>query len=123
MDLDPEDVQYNFIRWLNNNVGTAIGPSRVHPLTGEILDADIILTDGWIRHFDVQFEKLMPEVATEGMSTETLTWLANHPNWDPRLLFANPADRQHLSSIIGAAAAMPMARPSNDAGELYIDWQ
>ncbi len=108
MDLDPEDVQYNFIRWLNNNVGTAIGPSRVHPLTGEILDADIILTDGWIRHFDVQFEKLMPEVATEGMSTETLTWLANHPNWDPRLLFANPADRQHLSSIIGAAAAMPM---------------
>ncbi len=33
MDLDPEDVQYNFIRWLNNNVGTAIGPSRVHPLT------------------------------------------------------------------------------------------
>lgn len=46
MEKDPEDVRYNFIRWLNNNVGTAIGPSRVDPLTGQILDADIILTDG-----------------------------------------------------------------------------
>ena len=52
MDKDPEDVRYNFVRWLNNDIGTAIGPSRVHPLTGQILDADIILTDGWIRHFD-----------------------------------------------------------------------
>lgn len=107
MDLDPEDVQYNFIRWLNNNAGTAIGPSRVHPLTGEILDADIILTDGWIRHFDIQFDKLMPEVATEGMGPETLAWLANHPKWDPRMLFAKPADRRHLSSIINVTAAMP----------------
>ena len=29
MDKDPEDVRYNFVRWLNNGVGTAIGPSRV----------------------------------------------------------------------------------------------
>ncbi|MHC5020487.1 MAG: DUF5117 domain-containing protein [Planctomycetota bacterium] len=43
MDKDPEDVQYNFVRWLNNDVGTAIGPSRVNPYTGEILDADIVL--------------------------------------------------------------------------------
>ena len=34
MEKDPEDVRYNFIRWLNNDVGTAIGPSRVHPETG-----------------------------------------------------------------------------------------
>ncbi len=60
MDKDPEDVRYNFVRWLNNNVGTAIGPSRVHPETGQILDADIILTDGWIRHFDKQFADFMP---------------------------------------------------------------
>ena len=45
MEKDPEDVRYNFIRWLSNGQGTAIGPSRVNPLTGQILDADIILTD------------------------------------------------------------------------------
>jgi hypothetical protein len=49
MDKDPEDVRYNFIRWLNNDISTAIGPSRANPLTGQILDADVVLTDGWIR--------------------------------------------------------------------------
>ncbi|MCA9266700.1 MAG: DUF5117 domain-containing protein, partial [Planctomycetales bacterium] len=66
MDKDPEDVNFNFVRWLNNDVGTAIGPSRVHPLTGQILDADIVLTDGWIRHFDFQFHDLLPKLAMEG---------------------------------------------------------
>ena len=68
MDIDPEDVRYNFVRWLNNNVSTAIGPSRVNPLTGEILDADIVLTDGWIRVFEDQFSELMPKIAMDGLS-------------------------------------------------------
>ena len=66
MEKDPEDARYNFVRWLNNDVGTAIGPSRVNPLTGQILDADIILTDGWIRHYWKQFNDVLPEIAMEG---------------------------------------------------------
>ena len=96
MDKDPEDVRYNFVRWLNNNIGTAIGPSRVNPLTGEILDADIVLTDGWIRSFETDFTKLLPELAMEGFSAETLQWLDRNPTWDPRMLFASPADRVEL---------------------------
>ena len=96
MEKDPEDVRYNFIRWLNNNVGTAIGPSRVHPLTGEILDADIILTDGWIRHFWKQYREVLPEVATEGFSPETLAWLDTHPKWDPRVRLAPAAERERI---------------------------
>jgi hypothetical protein len=107
MDFDPEDVQYNFVRWLNNDIGTAIGPSRVHPMTGEILDADIVLTDGWIRHFNFQFNDLLPEVAMEGMSQETLSWLADHPRWDPRLRFALPGTEKHLRSQIATQAALP----------------
>lgn len=96
MDLDPEDVRYNFVRWLANDQGTAIGPSRVHPLTGQILDADIVLTDGWIRHFWVQFSDIMPEIMMEGMSPETLAWLDANPNWDPRIRLADPAKRDYL---------------------------
>ena len=107
MDLDPEDVQYNFVRWLNNNEGTAIGPSRVHPMTGEILDADIILTDGWIRHFNFQFQKMMPDVATEGMSGETMAWLSEHPTWDPRVRFAAPENQQFVASRIAKDALLP----------------
>ncbi|MFH5802579.1 zinc-dependent metalloprotease [Alienimonas sp. DA493] len=109
MDKDPEDVRYNFVRWLNNDVGTAIGPSRINPETGEILDADIILTDGWIRHFQMQFDKVMPKVAMQGMGPETLAWLAEHPNWDPRVRFAEPGDRAAVAAEIARRAFDPLA--------------
>lgn len=109
MDKDPEDVMYNFVRWLNNDIGTAIGPSRVNPLTGQILDADVVLTDGWIRHYQKQFNEMLPKVAMEGFGPETLAWLADHPNWDPRVRLAAPADRKLISRQIAADAFKPMA--------------
>jgi hypothetical protein len=96
MDKDPEDVRYNFIRWLSNDIGTAIGPSRAHPITGKILDADIVLTDGWIRHFWYQATELAPSIAMEGMSEETLAWLETRPQWDPRVRLAPPAERDRI---------------------------
>lgn len=93
MDKDPEDRRYNFLRWLSNDVGTAIGPSRADPMTGQILDADIVLTDGWIRHFWFQANEYLPQVATEGLSPETLQWLESHPSWDPRVRMASPQDQ------------------------------
>lgn len=117
MDLDPEDVQYNFIRWLNNDVSTAIGPSRVNPLTGEILDADIVLTDGWIRAFESQFDKIMPKIAMQGMTPETLAWFAKHPNWDPRLRLAPPSQREFIRQSIEHQASQPYAgHPASKVG-------
>ncbi|MGB1925803.1 MAG: zinc-dependent metalloprotease [Rubripirellula sp.] len=109
MEKDPEDVRYNFIRWLNNDIGTAIGPSRVHPMTGQILDADIVLTDGWIRHFNFNYEDLMPKLAMEGVSAETLAWLGRHPTWDPRVRMAPPERANFLREKLAKEAFKPMA--------------
>ncbi|TWT99003.1 zinc-dependent metalloprotease [Neorhodopirellula pilleata] len=109
MEKDPEDVRYNFVRWLNNDIGTAIGPSRVHPATGQILDADIILTDGWIRHFNFNYVDLMPKLAMEGVSAETLAWLGTRPNWDPRVRMGAPENSHALSAKYARQAAQPMA--------------
>lgn len=109
MDKDPEDVKYNFVRWLNNDVGTAIGPSRVNPMTGQILDADIILTDGWIRHYKGQFNELIPKIAMDGFGPETLAWLAEHPSWDPRIRMAPPSQRKMLAAQILRDSYQPMA--------------
>ncbi len=98
MDKDPEDVRYNFIRWLSNDISTAIGPSRADPLTGEILDADIILTDGWIRAFWTFQNEVMPDIAIEGFTPDTLAWLERNPNWDPRLRLVAPAERETIMS-------------------------
>jgi hypothetical protein len=109
MEKDPEDVRYNFIRWLNNDIGTAIGPSRVHPETGEILDADIILTDGWIRHYNFNYHELMPKLAMESASAETLAWLGSHPTWDPRVRLGATESANHLRSQYARQSQEPMA--------------
>ena len=88
-------------------MGTAIGPSRVHPKTGQILDADIILTDGWIRHFWTTYNEVMPEIAMEGVGPETLAWLQDHPNWDPRIRLAPPAQREHLRQELTRHGHLP----------------
>ncbi len=49
MEKDPEDVRYNFFLWTNAPIGFAIGPSRVDPRTGQIFDADIVMSEGFIR--------------------------------------------------------------------------
>jgi hypothetical protein len=121
MEKDPEDVRYNFIRWLNNDIGTAIGPSRVNPLTGQILDADIILTDGWIRHYWRQFNESLPEIAMEGFSPDTLAWLRDFPEWDPRVRLAAPASREAvLTALVRHGPEMHGGHPLAAAGGSLI---
>jgi hypothetical protein len=48
-DFDPEDVNYNTFRWITTDQGFAMGPSRANPLTGEIMDADIIFDASMVR--------------------------------------------------------------------------
>jgi len=97
MEKDPEDVRYNFLRWLNNDIATAIGPSRAHPITGEILDADIVLTDGWIRAYWKWYSQI-PK-AEEAMATLTpsdIQWLEDYPQWDPRIRTASPIEQAKI---------------------------
>ncbi len=50
-DFDTMDVKHASVRWFTGaDVGFAIGPSRVDPRTGEILDADIATGYGFTRN-------------------------------------------------------------------------
>ncbi len=52
-DWDPEDVRYSSIRWITSHEPSfgAIGPSRVDPRTGEILDADILFEASMFQNY------------------------------------------------------------------------
>ena len=106
MDKDPEDVRFNFIRWLSG-INVSYGPSRVHPLTGQILDADIVIGDGWIREYLRVFKEELPKMATSGLSAETLAWLNHHPQWDPRIRLADPAQRDFLIAQKASQGVLP----------------
>lgn len=60
---DPEDIRYNTFRWITSDAGFAMGPSRVNPKTGEILDADIIFDAGFLDSWKRRYETFSDDVA------------------------------------------------------------
>lgn len=62
-DFDPGDMRYNVIRWSNlyRSFFAAVGPSHVNPMTGEILDADIIINANIIRDAKRMYQNWMPK--------------------------------------------------------------
>ena len=116
MDKDPEDVRYNFLRWLHNDIATAIGPSRAHPMTGELLDADIVLTDGWIRAYWRWYTSIpLSAEAMTAFTPQDIQWLEDYPEWDPRLRMASPIER---SKILAERAAKKIAGEYDPASSL-----
>ncbi|MBW4483142.1 MAG: zinc-dependent metalloprotease [Tildeniella torsiva UHER 1998/13D] len=59
-DWDPADVRYNVIRWSDSLYpwASGLGPSRVNPLTGEILDADVVLDASIVRDLALEYDTL-----------------------------------------------------------------
>lgn len=62
---DPADVRYNTIRWITspNPVFGGMGPSRTNPLTGEILDADILIEAETIRNLKWGYKYIMSNLS------------------------------------------------------------
>ncbi len=58
---DPSDVRYNTIRWSSSFESwfAGVGPSRVNPLTGEILDADILIDGNIVRNIKNEYRTLI----------------------------------------------------------------
>lgn len=66
-EFDPEDVTYSTFRWITTDIGYAMGPSRANPLTGEIIDADIIFDASMVRFYKRDQQLYRSE---RGISTE-----------------------------------------------------
>ena len=117
MDIDPEDMRYSFVRWTNAGMGFAIGPVHAHPDTGEIYEADIVMDEGFIGSYASQY--LQTELASNAMSVispELEGWLAQNPDWDPRVILAEPGDRERVAMLTKAMVEQPA-----DLDELLMD--
>ncbi|HEX5137546.1 MAG TPA: zinc-dependent metalloprotease [Planctomycetota bacterium] len=78
-DLDPEDIRYNFFRWIYSETPFAMGPSRVDPRTGQILDADIIMDDSMVRSEITEYRLLIREVPEGILQDRDSALLENGP--------------------------------------------
>ncbi len=120
---DPEDINYNTFRWITSNAAFAMGPSRVNPRTGQILDADIIFDADFLKFWKDEFETLTPDdvEAMTGGPAEPLTPQASAA----KLVFGTRALKPNCQLSTGmarqlcfGAAAMTVYK---DAKELAVE--
>src|SRR5262249_48260707 len=70
-DFEPEDINYCTLRWITTGSTFARSGLRSNPLSGEIIDGDVIFDASWIKTWQEEYAFLMgipaPPVAGTGM--------------------------------------------------------
>ncbi|MFI4925985.1 MAG: zinc-dependent metalloprotease, partial [Vicinamibacteria bacterium] len=79
---DAEDVRYSTIRWITSNAPSfgAIGPSRMDPRTGEILDADVLIEGNFMQGFRNTYRRW---AGPDAMAQSAFPQLAETPSFLP----------------------------------------
>ncbi len=75
-NFDPEDVRYSTVRWIVSSEPSfgAIGPSRVDPRTGEILDADILIEGSIVQRRLQVFRRLSSDPIADLITPSQQKW-------------------------------------------------
>ena len=63
-EFDPEDTRYCTFRWVTSDMGYARSCLRADPMTGEMIDGDVIFDAGFIRHWKQQYALLIATKTT-----------------------------------------------------------
>ncbi len=83
-DWHPADMRYNVIRWMiSHDSSFAVGPSRVNPLTGQILDADIVIEANFLRAVKREWRLLVNPAANRLSLLPDPDTVLDEPNWQP----------------------------------------
>jgi hypothetical protein len=125
-DWDPEDVNYNTFRWITAGAGFAMGPSRVNPRTGQILDADIIFDADFLQFWRSQYETFTPEsiarltgglFARSEHASGDCRDCESHGLFGCRLADGHAREMALASTVLAATAAAPL---SDEAKEKLV---
>ncbi|MGB3533609.1 MAG: zinc-dependent metalloprotease [Microcoleaceae cyanobacterium] len=100
-DWDPADVRYNTIRWSTSfqPLFNGYGPSHVNPLTGQILDADIILESNAITELLEDAEIILAQPAEANTTLASLAQSCSaklHQNTQSSQTRRDLLDTEHL---------------------------
>jgi hypothetical protein len=65
-EFDPEDTNYCTFRWVTSDAGFAMSCLRANPLTGEMIDGDVVFDASFIRHWKQEYALLVGTPAPSG---------------------------------------------------------
>lgn len=121
-DWDAEDVNYNTFRWITSSAKFAMGPSRVNPLNGQILNASIIFDADFLQFWKTEYETFTPSGIAEltGGALDLKTYEdERHAHPHANALFDNCTLEEEEGRQFAFGSAVLMARaatgPANEA--------
>ncbi len=124
-DFDPEDTNYCTFRWVTSDAGFAMSCLRANPLTGEMIDGDVVFDASFIRHWKQSYALLIG--STTGLSGEMRpTPLAIGEVISPilaaRMGYGSPSrfGLPGASALSGESRLAPEAIPASVGG---LQWQ
>ena len=113
-EFDPEDTNYCTFRWVTTDAGFAMSCLRANPLTGEMIDGDVVFDASFIRSWKQQYAVLVGTAAAadgEAVPTPLAVGQIISPILAEKMGFGRPTD-----ALFGRPAAPGMAgRPAVEA--------
>ncbi len=123
-----EDIRYSTVRWTAaHRMGYAIGPSQTDPRTGEILNADVLISSTWVRSWLTEYQNLSgPEAMRRGVLGAEEWARGLPPHLAQRLCLAEVGKRHQLAVqyalLVGLGALDGgMAMPEEYLGDAIRD--
>jgi hypothetical protein len=71
-EFDPEDINYCTFRWITTSSTFAMSALRSNPLTGEMIDGDVIFDASWIRAWKTEYAFLIHNPGATAQGEEAL---------------------------------------------------
>jgi len=100
-EFDPEDINYCTFRWITTSSTFAMSGLRADPITGEMIDGDVIFDASWIRYLKSEYALLVGKPIPTGAEAQ---------DWVPL------AQGEVISSIMAAkhgyGLPFPIQRPT-----------
>jgi Met-zincin/Domain of unknown function (DUF5117) len=96
------DIRFSSISWGIDATSTfALGPSNVDPRSGEIINADIVFTHGWIRSYLRSFEQIGATTTTASVNVQGMLErvTASSAGLNTPLEPTNHVLRQHFATV------------------------
>jgi hypothetical protein len=95
-----EDIRYSTIRWTAAyRMGFAIGPSQTDPRSGEILNADILLSSEFVSGWSSEYDRLLETKSFEQIEAEMAEGLRT--DYDAYMC-TNQIGRKHSMGLLNA---------------------
>ena len=107
-DFDPEDTNYCTFRWITSDVSYAMSCLRANPMTGEMIDGDVVFDASFIRYWKDSYALLIGSTTTaagEHQATPLAFGEVISPILASKMGFGQPGGRSLLG--IGALDKTP----------------